>query len=107
MMGVVLDRGTMHSLGLPQAIADINTVVKAHLTIMDAVRILTGNGPNGGSLNDVTQLDTVIASTDVVAADAYAATLFGLTGQDIPYVRIGAEMGLGEMDLNKVKIERI
>jgi len=29
------------------------------------------------------------------AADAYAATLFGLTGQDIPYVRIGAEMGLG------------
>jgi hypothetical protein len=34
-------------------------------------------------------------------------TLFGMTGKDIEYIRMGAEMGLGEMDLNKVKIEQI
>jgi uncharacterized protein (DUF362 family) len=107
MMGVVLDRNTMHSRGLHQSIADINTVVKAHLTIVDAVRILTANGPTGGNLKDVKKLDTVIASTDVVTADAYASTLFGMTGKDIDYIRLGAEMGLGEMDLSKVKVEEI
>jgi uncharacterized protein (DUF362 family) len=107
MMGVVLDRNTMHSRGLHQSIADVNTVVKAQLTIVDAVRILLANGPTGGSLDDVKKMDTIIASTDVVAADAYATTLFGMTGKDIDYIRLGAEMGLGEMDLSKVKIEQI
>jgi uncharacterized protein (DUF362 family) len=63
--------------------------------------------PTGGRLDDVRRFDTIIASTDVVAADVYAATLFGMTGKDIPYIRMGAEMGLGEMDLNKVEIEQI
>jgi uncharacterized protein (DUF362 family) len=51
--------------------------------------------------------NTVIASRDVVAADAYAATLFGLTGADIPAVRAGAQMGLGTMDLRGIRIEEI
>ena len=44
---------------------------------VDAVRILKGNGPTGGSLDDVQRLDSVIATHDPVAADAYATTLFG------------------------------
>ena len=50
---------------------------------------------------------TVIASHDIVAADAYAATLFDLTGADIAYVKAAAEMGLGTMDLNSIKVEEI
>jgi len=107
LMGVVRDRDGMHARGLHQAIADVATVVRPQLTIVDAVRILTRNGPTGGNLNDVKKTDTVIASTDVVAADAYATTLFGMTGKDIDYIRYGAEMGLGEMDLTKIKIEEI
>ena len=71
--------------------------------MVDAVRILTANGPTGGDLNDVEKLDTVIAGADIVAADSYAATLFDLRGEDIPYVRAAAAMGLGEMDLSKVE----
>jgi uncharacterized protein (DUF362 family) len=107
LMGTVLDRSGFHSRGLDQCIADLNSVVRPQLTVVDAVRILTANGPTGGNLNDVKKMDTVIASADVVAADAYATTLFGLTGNDIDYIRLGAEMGLGEMDLSKIQIEEI
>ena len=107
LMGVVLDRNGMHSRGLHQSIADINTVVRPQLTIVDAIRILTDNGPTGGNLNDVKKLDTIIASADVVAADAFATTLFGLKPADIDYIRFGAEMGLGKMDLNAIKIEQV
>jgi len=50
---------------------------------------------------------TVIASHDTVAADACAATLFGLTGADVAYVKAAAEMGLGTLDLASVAIEEI
>jgi len=48
----------------------------------------------------------VIVSPDIVAADSYAATLFDLTGADIPYVQAAYDMGLGEMDLDKVEVRR-
>jgi uncharacterized protein (DUF362 family) len=86
---------------------DLSTKIKPTLTILDAVRILTANGPQGGSLADVKKLDTVIAGVDQVAIDAYGATLFGMKGSDLGYVRIGHERGLGQMDLTKVKIRKI
>ena len=77
------------------------------LTVVDAVRILTAHGPTGGDLADVKQTDTVIASRDIVAADAYATTLFGLTGADIGYIQASADMGLGTMDLASIDIREI
>ena len=74
---------------------------------MDAVRILTNHGPTGGNLEDVKLMNTIIASHDIVAADAYAATLFGLTGIDIPAIRAAADMGLGTTDLESIKVEEI
>jgi uncharacterized protein (DUF362 family) len=107
LMGVIQDRNTLHARGLHQAIADLNSAVRPQLTIVDAVRILTANGPTGGSLDDVKRLDTIIASPDVVAADAYAASLFGMKPADVKYIKLGAEMGLGTMDLGNVRIEEI
>lgn len=107
LMGIIQDRGGFHSRGLDQCIADLSTVVRPQLTVVDAVRILLRNGPTGGNLDDVKRADTVIASADVVAADAYAATLFGMTGADIGYVRLGAEMGIGRMDLGAMNVAEI
>jgi uncharacterized protein (DUF362 family) len=107
LMGVVLDRTGMHSRGLHQSIADLNTVVRPQLTIVDAVRILVANGPTGGSLSDVKQMDTIIASADVVAADTYAATLFNLRPADVTHIYLGAEMGIGKTDLKAIKIEEV
>ncbi len=75
--------------------------------MVDAVRTLMRNGPTGGSLDDVKINNMVIASHDTVACDTYAAGLFNLTGEDIPYIKSSAEMGLGTMDLKSVKVEEI
>jgi len=107
LMGTVKDRGALHSRGLHKSIVDLATVVRPQLTVIDATRILVANGPTGGNLNDVRQMDTIIAGADVVAADAYAATLFGKTGADIAYIRMANERGLGTMDLTSIRIEEI
>jgi uncharacterized protein (DUF362 family) len=106
LLGVIADPNQMH-FNLGQRAADLVSLIRPTLTVVDAVRILTAHGPTGGSLNDVQRRDTVIASHDVVAADAYAATLFDLTGADIAYVKAAADMGLGTLDLETLKVEAI
>ena len=106
LLGVILDPGALHS-NIGQRTADLVSACRPTLTVVDAVRVLTANGPTGGDLSDVEKLNTVIASPDIVAADSYAATLFDLTGGDIPYVRAAYDMGLGEMDLDKVEVRRV
>jgi uncharacterized protein (DUF362 family) len=106
LMGVIYDRPAMHR-NLGQRLADLSSRVRPTLTVVDAVRILMNHGPTGGNLDDVKQADTLIVSQDIVAADSYAATLFGLKPDDLAYVRAGAEMGLGRSDLSSLKIEEI
>jgi uncharacterized protein (DUF362 family) len=106
LIGVITSPNRMHQ-NLGQRVADLVSLVRPTLTVIDAVRILTAHGPTGGSLNDVQQMDTVIASHDIVAADAYAATLFGRTGAEIGYVWVADDMGLGTLDLDSVTVKEI
>jgi uncharacterized protein (DUF362 family) len=106
LLGVVADPNRIHS-NLGQRVADLVSLIRPSLTVVDAYRILMDHGPTGGSLNDVKEAHTVIASHDIIAADAYGATLFGLTGNDVPFIKKGAEMGLGTLDLSSVKVEEI
>jgi uncharacterized protein (DUF362 family) len=106
LMGLVLDRGSIH-FNLGQRIADLTSLFRPKLTVVDAVRILMNHGPSGGNLDDVKKLDTIIVSPDIVAADSYATTLFGLQPDDIEYVRAASKMGLGNSDLKSLKIEEI
>ncbi len=92
---------------LDESLVDLSMKIKPTLTILDAVRILTANGPQGGSLADVKKLDTIIAGIDQVAIDSYGATLFGMKGSDLGFVRTGDRLGLGTMDLTKLKIKKI
>lgn len=79
------------------SIVEMTAFFAPTLTVVDAVRILTGNGPSGGSLSDVKQTDTVIASVDPVAADSRAAGLFGIDPAEIRYLALGQERGLGSI----------
>ena len=106
LMGVIRDRPAMH-INLGQRLADLASRVRPGLIVVDAVRVLTTNGPTGGNLDDVRKLDTVIATADIVAADSYAATLFGLQPLDLEYVRAATEMGLGRSDLANLRIEEL
>lgn len=106
LMGTILNRGQIHA-NIHQRIADLVSRIKPALTVVDAVRILMNNGPTGGNLDDVKLMNTIIASTDIVAADAYSASLFGFMGSDIGYIKAAAGMGLGTLDLTSIKIEEL
>ncbi|MBE9519623.1 MAG: DUF362 domain-containing protein [Proteobacteria bacterium] len=97
------DRGQMHH-DLGQKLADLATVVRPKLTVIDATRILLRNGPQGGDLDDVMVLDTIVASADPVACDAFATTLFDLQPKEISSTVAAYKLGLGEMDLAKMQI---
>jgi uncharacterized protein (DUF362 family) len=107
MMGVVWDRGYWHKNDLHQCIADFATVRKPNLTIVDAYQVLRQNGPRGVSGADVVTMKAQLISTDVVAADAAAAKLFGMDPDSIGYISIAAAQGAGRKDLEKLSIKKI
>jgi uncharacterized protein (DUF362 family) len=105
MMGLVWDRGYFHKTDLMQAIAELATFHKPHLTILDATRGITDNGPVGpGTIREWNQ---VVFGTDPVAVDAYGATLFGLKPTEIGYVYAAAQLGVGEIDLQKLTVVKV
>jgi uncharacterized protein (DUF362 family) len=97
------NRGFFHS-GIGQKLADLTSALNPRLTVLDATRILIRNGPTGGRLEDVRNLNRVAASSDPVALDAYGATLFGVDPGDLSFITAAYRMGLGEMDLRKVRM---
>jgi uncharacterized protein (DUF362 family) len=106
-MGVMgASRGRIHQ-NIHESLVDLYTVLRPTLVVLDAVRILTANGPQGGSLKDVKQMDTVVVGTDQVAIDSFGATLFGKKGADLGVVAAASRRGMGTMDLDKLAIKRI
>jgi uncharacterized protein (DUF362 family) len=107
MMGVIGgNRGKIHN-HFDVKIVDLNTVIQPQITILDAVRVLMNNGPQGGNLNDVKEMNTIVAGIDPVAVDAFGATLFGLKPADLGFLREAQSRGLGKIDLSTLKIEKV
>lgn len=106
-LGALRDRPEVHA-SIQHKLVDLSAFLRPTLTVIDAVRILTANGPTGGSLDDVQKLDTVIATHDPVAADAYATRLFGWADPNrLLNVKYGAEQGIGRNDLENLTVEEI
>jgi uncharacterized protein (DUF362 family) len=99
-------RASIHQK-INESLVDISMAIKPTLVVLDAVRVLTANGPQGGNLKDVKKLDTIVAGVNQVAVDAYGATLFGMKSSDLGYVRIAAQNGFGPMDTARMKIRKI
>ena len=87
-----------------ESLADLADFMRPTLTILDAYRILVRNGPTGGSLADVALKQTVIAATDPVALDAYAAKAYwDLDWHTLRYLKLASERGLGTLDFDRLK----
>jgi len=99
------NRNQLHQK-LDQAVIDLAAFFNPCLTVMDGYRILVRNGPQGGRLSDVKLFKTVVAGVDYVAVDAAAATFFEIAPRDLPFLRIAQQKGLGEIDLEKLRIEK-
>ncbi|MEN6464719.1 MAG: DUF362 domain-containing protein [Syntrophaceae bacterium] len=107
MMGVMGgSRGRIHQ-NLDESLLDVAGTVRPALTILDAIRVLTANGPQGGSPADVKEMNTIVAGIDMVAVDAYGATLFGRRAADLGCVRAARRRNFGKADLMKMNIRKV
>ena len=92
---------------LDGSIVDIAAFLRPTLHVVDATRVLVRNGPQGGNLDDAVEKNTVIASTDPVAADAYAATLIGIPLAKVTYLQAAEVRGLGRVDWQKLRVKKV
>ncbi len=111
LMGLVWDRYYFHQfIDLNQGIADLATVIKPDLVVVDASRALLTAGPSGPGR--VKKLRTIVAGIDPVAVDSYTVGLtpwYGqsFTGKDVGHIAKAYKMGLGQIDLRKVSVKEI
>lgn len=85
----------MHRHGMNNVIYDIVKTLPPHISVIDGFYGKEGKGPWQG--NPV-KMDTIIASTDAVAADATAARCIGLDPKIIDHVKWLHEAGIGEIN---------
>lgn len=79
-------------------ITELAMMAKPTLVILDGTASMMTNGPTGGSLDDLKNSHTMIVGTDPVAVDSVGAGLLGRSVDDLPYLRMAAEAGLGTVD---------
>ena len=90
-------------------ITDLALMMKPTFVLLDGSRVLFRSGPTGGSLADVYQGNTMVASTDSLAADAFAwDDLLHRSGQERPsYFEQVAAKGLGNPDWHSVSHKEV
>jgi len=84
-------------------IAELALMMRPSLVILDGVVSMMTNGPTGGSPDDLKPTETLIISTDQVAADARASLLLGKTPADLPFIAKAEALGAGSGDWQSLK----
>jgi uncharacterized protein (DUF362 family) len=111
MMGLIHDRESLHSrMDLNQAIADLNTVLRAQLVVMDGLVVMASGGPSGPGKLEHTQ--AVIAGTDIVAVDAAGVGLAPLyerriKPRQVKHLKLSQELELGLLELPEEQVRLI
>jgi uncharacterized protein (DUF362 family) len=107
LMGIAGGERSRFHQDLSNSVADLAAFARPALVVLDGIRVLTANGPIGGNLADVQRRDTVAASVDQVAVDAFGATLLGLKPQDVGYIVEASNRRLGTMAFESLQPRRI
>ncbi len=87
------EKRRFHTLGLHKPIAYLNKAVKTDLVIVDG---LMGDLDFEEGGNPV-QMDRILVGSDPVLVDSYVAHLLGFEPQEIGYLPIAAELGVGRL----------
>jgi uncharacterized protein (DUF362 family) len=90
---------------LAQCIADLNLVRKPDLCVLDASEFIVTNGPFGPG--EIKKGQMVVAGSDPVAVDTFAARMLGLNSDDVAMLKKAEALGLGQTDLTKLRIEQV
>ena len=111
MMGLIYNRSDLHlNMDLNTAVVDLCTVLKPQLTVIDVSRLLTSGGPGGPG--KIITMNKIVASTDMVAADAATVqigTWYGrkFKARQVKHIRMAHERGLGNMDIDRLIVKEI
>lgn len=103
-MGVIGGRRGAWHQSIDECLADITAFMRPRLCVLDAVRVLTAHGPQGGNPDDVKLLGTVAAGTDILALDAYGGTLLGHEPAELSFLREGERRSLGTLDYRSLPL---
>jgi uncharacterized protein (DUF362 family) len=90
-----------YHLVLDDALADLNSVVRPALCVMDATVGLEGNGPKSGWPRIA---DRILASTDAVALDTIQAVIMGIDPTLVAHLKTCAARGIGITDLSRIHV---
>lgn len=99
-------RNRLHQ-NIDTSIADLATFMRPTLVVVDAMRVLMRNGPQGGNIDDTRVMNTVFATIDQVAADAFGCTLIGQKPENLSYLSMGQERGLGTINWQSLKVKEV
>lgn len=86
---------------LDYAIAEMATLLKPDLSVIDGTVGMEGMGPAYGRPK---KMEIIIVSNNAFSGDAVAAWLMGFTPSKIPHLRLCSEKGLGEIQLERLSI---
>ena len=87
--------------GLYQGVADLNTVVKPALSVVDGIIAQEGLGPQSGT---PVEMDLIIAGKDPVAVDAVTSVIMGFAPRESGIIDEAAKRGIGTAELEEIEI---
>ena len=100
-----------HRVNLSQCIADLNTLIKPDLSVVDATYVMTRTGPTGG---DMVEISTIMASGDPVAVSRLAAQKLEeleervelplFKASNVKHIKAAADLGVGTSNFDDMII---
>jgi len=90
-----------HKDDINQKLIDLHKAVKTDLVIMDGLIGMQGTGPRTGQ---PVEMNLIAASEDTIALDSVCCELMGLPADEVETNRLGQEQGIGNMDMDKIKV---
>lgn len=95
------DKKRFHKWGLAQTVVDLGHLAMPEITVVDGTVALEGMGPVVGK---PVGLGLVLASKDTIAVDRVCMEIMGFKLDEVEYIKLAGEQGLGCTDLNRITV---
>jgi uncharacterized protein (DUF362 family) len=100
MMGALASKGSMHRGRLSQNIADLASILRPSVSVIDGIVAGEGDEMSGNPV----EMNLVIAGTDPVAVDAVGAAVMDIQPTDVKHLVLAQKKGLGTCNLNEITV---